>query len=53
MPVYDDVLNAIISAAQALTALRILKGPMPANESIAIDIGAGGPDRIMLNRSAL
>ena len=22
MPVYDDVLNAIISAAQALTALR-------------------------------
>lgn len=53
MPVYDDVLNAIISAVQALTALRILKGPMPANESIAIDIGAGGPDRIMLNRSTL
>ena len=50
---YGDVLNAIIAAAQQLTTMQIFKGPMPADESIAIDIGAGGPDRIMLNRSTI
>lgn len=53
MLMYGDVLNAIIAAAQQLTTMKIFKGPMPADESIAIDIGAGGPDRIMLNRSTL
>lgn len=50
---YGDVLNAIIAAAQQLTTMQIFKGPMPADESIAIGIGAGGPDRIMLNRSTI
>lgn len=50
---YGDVLNAIIAAAQQLTTMQIYKGPMPADESIAIDIGAGGPDLIMFNRSTI
>ena len=53
MPMYGDVLNAIIAAAQELTTMQIFKGPMPADESIAIDIGAGGPEHIMPNRSTI
>lgn len=50
---YARILDEIIAMVQGRVTLPIYKAALPAEESIAMDVGPGGPERILLNRSTL
>ena len=50
---YARILDQIIAMVQGIVTLPIYKAALPADESIAIDIGAGGSDSVMFNRATL
>ncbi len=53
MDVYAAVLEDIIALARGATALPVFKGPMPADNAVAIDLSAGGSDAVMLSRATI
>lgn len=50
---YAEILDEIIAMVQGSVTLPVYKAALPAEESIAIDMGPGGPERILFNRSTL
>ncbi len=53
MDVYAAVLQDVVALARTATALPVFKGPMPADDAIAIDLASGGSDSVMLNRATI
>lgn len=53
MDIYAAILDEMVSMAQAATSLNVFKGPMPAEESVALDIANGGTETVQFSRDTL